>query len=137
MSTESSVAAGSAAPVILGRSQHSISRRQIDENTLKVLYRLHRHGYQAYLVGGSIRDLLLGRTPKDYDVGTDATPQQVKNLFRNGFLVGRRFRLAHIRFGRDQVVEVATFRRHPQPEELPEDPAEHAFFIQNQFGTPR
>ncbi len=137
MSSESSVAAGSAAPVILGRSQHIISRRQIDENTLKVLYRLHRHGYQAYLVGGSIRDLLLGRTPKDYDVGTDATPQQVKNLFRNGFLVGRRFRLAHIRFGRDQVVEVATFRRHPAPEELPEDPAEHAFFIQNQFGTPR
>lgn len=125
------------APAILPRSSHSISRKHIDENTLKVLYRLHRHGYQAYLVGGSVRDLQLGRTPKDFDVGTDATPQQVKKLFRNCFLVGRRFRLAHIRFGRDQVIEVATFRRHPHPDELPEDPAEHSFFVQNQFGTPR
>lgn len=125
------------APVILPRSEHGISRNQIDENTLKVLYRLHRNGFQAYLVGGSVRDLQLGRTPKDFDVGTDATPQQVKKLFRNCFLVGRRFRLAHIRFGRDQVIEVATFRRHPSPEELPEDPDEHSFFVQNQFGTPR
>jgi len=125
------------APTILPRPAHSISRNQIDENTLKVLYRLHRNGYQAYLVGGSVRDLQLGRAPKDFDVGTDATPQQVKKLFRNCFLVGRRFRLAHIRFGRDQVIEVATFRRHPHPDELPEDPAEHSFFVQNQFGTPR
>ncbi len=124
-------------PTILPRPEHSISRNQIDESTLKVLYRLHRNGYQAYLVGGSVRDLQLGRTPKDFDVGTDATPQQVKKLFRNCFLVGRRFRLAHVRFGRDQVIEVATFRRHPHPDELPEDPAEHSFFVQNQFGTPR
>jgi poly(A) polymerase len=124
-------------PTILPRSAHSLSRNQIEKNTLKVLYRLHRSGHQAYLVGGSVRDLLLDRTPKDFDVGTDATPQQVKNLFRNCFLVGRRFRLAHIRFGRDQVIEVATFRRHPTPEELPEDPDEHSLFIQNQFGTPR
>jgi len=124
-------------PTILPRSAHSLSRNQIDENTLKILYRLHRHGYLAYLVGGSVRDLLLGRTPKDFDVGTDATPQQVRKLFRNCFLVGRRFRLAHIRFGRDQVIEVATFRRHPRPDEFPEDPAEHSFFVQNQFGTPR
>ena len=122
---------------VLSRSEHKISRRRIDENTLKVLYRLHRHGYKAYLVGGSVRDLLLDRTPKDFDIGTDATPQQVKKLFRNCFLVGRRFRLAHIRFGRDQVIEVATFRRHPTPEEFPEDPDEHGFFMQNQFGTPR
>lgn len=122
---------------VLSRSEHNISRRRIDENTLKVLYRLHRHGYKAYLVGGSIRDLLLNRAPKDFDIGTDATPQQVKRLFRNCFLVGRRFRLAHIRFGRDQVIEVATFRRHPGPEEFPEDPDEHGFFMQNQFGTPR
>ena len=88
-----------AAPVILPRSEHTISRKQIDENTLKVLYRLRSHGHKAYLVGGSVRDLLLGRTPKDFDVGTDATPNQVKKLFRNCFLVGRRFRLAHIRFG--------------------------------------
>ena len=125
------------APTILPRSAHSISRNQIDENTLKVLYRLHRNGYQAYLVGGSVRDLQLGRTPKDFDVGTNATPQQVKKLFRNCFLVGRRFRLAHVRFGADQVIEVATFRRHPHPDELPDDPAEHSFFVQNQFGTPR
>ena len=124
-------------PKILPRSAHSISRSQIDENTLKVLYRLHRNGYLAYLVGGSVRDLLLGRTPKDFDIGTDATPQQVKKLFRNCFLVGRRFRLAHVRFGSDQVIEVATFRRHPHPDELPEDPDEHSFFVQNQFGTPR
>ena len=98
-------------PVILPRSEHGISRKRIDENTLKVLYRLARQGYQAYLVGGGVRDLLLGRTPKDFDVGTNATPNQVKKLFRNGFLVGRRFRLAHIRFGTTDVVEVATFRR--------------------------
>jgi len=122
---------------VLSRPEHKISRRRIDENTLKVLYRLHRHGYKAYLVGGSVRDLLLDRTPKDFDIGTDATPQQVKRLFRNCFLVGRRFRLAHIRFGRDQVIEVATFRRHPRPEELPEDPEEHGLFMQNQFGSPR
>jgi len=127
----------SAAPVILPRSAHSISRSQIDENTLKVLYRLHRNGYQAFLVGGSVRDLLLNRAPKDFDIGTDATPQQVKKLFRNCFLVGRRFRLAHVRFGRDEVIEVATFRRHPHPDEFPEDPDEHSFFVQNQFGTPR
>jgi len=125
------------APTILPRAAHGISRSQIDENTLKVLYRLHHNGYLAYLVGGSVRDLLLGRTPKDFDVGTDATPQQVKKLFRNCFLVGRRFRLAHIRFGRDQVIEVATFRRHPHPDELPDDPEEHTLFMQNQFGTPR
>ncbi len=114
-----------------------MSRKQLDQNTLKVLYRLHRNGHQAYLVGGSVRDLLLGRKPKDFDIGTDATPQQVKRLFRNCFLVGRRFRLAHVRFGRDQVIEVATFRRQPHPDEFPEDVGEHAFFVQNQFGTPR
>ncbi len=128
---------GTRLPTVLSRPNHKLSRNQIDEHTLKVLYRLHRHGYKAYLVGGSVRDLLLGRTPKDFDVGTDATPQQVKKLFRNCFLVGRRFRLAHIRFGKDVVIEVATFRRHPSPDELPEDPAEHSFFIQNQFGSPQ
>lgn len=124
-------------PAILARSEHLISRSRIDEPTLKVLYRLKHAGYKAYLVGGSVRDLLLERPPKDFDVGTDATPQQMRKLFRNCFLVGRRFRLAHVRFADDQVVEVATFRRHPAPEEYPEDLAEHAFFVQNQFGTPR
>lgn len=124
-------------PVVLRRPEHTISRRQIDENTLKVLYRLHRNGFKAYLVGGGVRDLLLNRKPKDFDVGTNATPQQVKQLFRNCFLVGRRFRLAHIRFGQNQIVEVATFRRHPTPEELQNKQVDQTFFLQNQFGTPR
>ena len=124
-------------PLVLPRAEHHISRTRIDEHTLKVLYRLNRNGYRAYLVGGGVRDLLLDQKPKDFDVGTDATPQQIKMLFRNCFLVGRRFRLAHIRFGAAHTVGVATFRRHPAPEELPEDPSEHAFFVQNQFGTPR
>ncbi|BCA80958.1 polynucleotide adenylyltransferase PcnB [Desulfuromonas sp. AOP6] len=125
-----------AEPVILPRSEHPISRKQIDENTLKVLYRLRGHGHKAYLVGGSVRDLLLGRKPKDFDIGTDATPNQVKKLFRNCFLVGRRFRLAHVRFGRDSLVEVATFRRLPREDELPENPEDHFFFAENVFGTP-
>ncbi len=123
-------------PVILKRDQHNISRKQIDPDCLKVLYRLHRNGYKAYLVGGSVRDLLLGRQPKDFDIGTDATPTQVRKLFRNCFLVGRRFRLAHIRFADNKVIEVATFRRHPTDDELPDDPDEHFHFVQNVFGTP-
>ena len=106
--------------VILPRPEHAISRKQIDADSLKVLYRLPRNGHKTYLVGGGVRDLLLGRKPKDFDVGTDATPQQVKRLFRNCFLVGRRFRLAHIRFGRDNLVEVATFRRQPQTDRTPQ-----------------
>ena len=95
--------------VILSRGEHGISRDNIDDHALKVLYRLHRAGYQACLVGGAVRDLLLGITPKDFDVATDATPEQVKQLFRNCRLIGRRFRLAHIHFGR-QIIEVATYR---------------------------
>lgn len=124
-------------PRILPRDQHCISRQQIDEDVLKVLYRLHRKGFLAYLVGGSVRDLMLGRQPKDFDVGTDASPAQIKRLFRNCFLVGRRFRLAHIRFQGNKVIEVATFRRHPHPDELPEDPDDHFHFVQNVFGSPR
>ena len=91
------------------RKKHSISRDDICGNALKVLYRLKDAGYQAYLVGGSVRDLLLGEKPKDFDVATDARPEEVKSLFRNCRLIGRRFRLAHILYGRD-VIEVATFR---------------------------
>ncbi|WP_354624670.1 polynucleotide adenylyltransferase PcnB [Psychromonas sp. MME2] len=93
------------------REQHSISRKNIDENALKVLYRLHNAGFRALLVGGGVRDLLLGLKPKDFDITTDATPEEVKALFRNCRLIGRRFRLAHILFGRE-VIEVATFRGH-------------------------
>src|SRR5690349_22605783 len=97
-------------PVVLAREAHSISRKQIDPDALKVLYRLHHSNYIAYLVGGSVRDLLLGRTPKDFDIGTSAHPYQVKRLFRNCWIIGRRFRLAHVKFG-PKVIEVATFRR--------------------------
>lgn len=121
---------------IITRDQHPVSRNQIDSDSLKVLYRLHRNGHKAYLVGGSVRDLLLGRRPKDFDIGTDATPEQVRKLFRNGFLIGRRFRLAHIRFAGNKVIEVATFRRHPREDELPENPDEHFHFVQNVFGNP-
>jgi poly(A) polymerase len=94
---------------IIPRDQHTISRRDISPNALRVLYRLREGGHHAYLVGGAVRDLLAGGHPKDFDVATDATPEQVKHLFRNCRLIGRRFRLAHVVFGRE-VIEVATFR---------------------------
>jgi poly(A) polymerase len=98
-----------AGPVIVPRSEHNISRANISPNALKVLYRLKNAGFQAFIVGGGVRDLLLGRHPKDFDVVTDADPDEIQGLFRNCRLIGRRFRLAHVRFGRD-IVEVATFR---------------------------
>ena len=98
-----------ALPVVYLRSEHSISRAQVSDNALKVLYRLKKEGYQAYLVGGCVRDLLLGREPKDFDVVTDAHPEQIRMIFRNCRLIGRRFRLAHIHFG-NEIIEVATFR---------------------------
>jgi poly(A) polymerase len=104
-------------PVIIARDAHSISRKQIDPDALKVLYRLHQSHYVAYLVGGSVRDLLLGRRPKDFDIGTSAHPYQVKKLFRNCWIIGRRFRLAHVRFG-TKTIEVATFRRPVTAEDL-------------------
>jgi poly(A) polymerase len=97
------------APRIIPREQHCISRKQISPNALRVLYRLHEAGFAAYLVGGAVRDLLLGGAPKDFDVATDATPEQVKHLFRNCRLIGRRFRLAHVVYGQE-IIEVATFR---------------------------
>lgn len=96
-------------PRIIPRSDHSISRDNIDENALKVLYRLHKAGYRALMVGGGVRDLLLNKTPKDFDIATDARPEEVKKLFSNCRLIGRRFRLAHVFFGRE-IIEVATFR---------------------------
>lgn len=117
-------------PRILPRSEHTLSRKQIDPDALKVLYRLKTGGYSAYLVGGGVRDLLLARKPKDFDVGTNAHPQQVKRLFRNCFIVGRRFRLAHVRFGRN-VVEVSTFRRQAEADE-----GDPLIRHDNTFGTP-
>jgi poly(A) polymerase len=104
-------------PVVVPRSEHAISRRDIDPDALKVLYRLHEHNYVAYLVGGSVRDLLLHRRPKDFDIGTSAHPHQVKKLFRNCWIIGRRFRLAHVKFGQ-KTIEVATFRRLVEASEL-------------------
>ena len=96
-------------PRVVPRDQHPISRSNISSNALKVLYRLKEAGYQAFLVGGAVRDLLLGMHPKDFDVATNAHPDQVKQLFRNCRLIGRRFHLAHVRFGYE-IIEVATFR---------------------------
>ncbi len=96
-------------PYICPRPEHTVSRANISKNAIKVLYRLKDAGYQAHLVGGGVRDILLGLKPKDFDIATDASPEQVKSLFKNCRLIGRRFRLAHILFGRD-VIEVATFR---------------------------
>ncbi len=96
-------------PTIIPRSEHSISRKWISPNALRVLYRLKEQGYLAYLVGGGVRDLLLGREPKDFDIATDARPHEVKKAFRNCRLIGRRFRLAHVHF-HNEIIEVATFR---------------------------
>lgn len=138
-------------PVIVERAAHSLSRSQIDPDALKVLYRLHQNSHVAYLVGGSVRDLLLGRRPKDFDVGTSAHPYQVKRLFKNCWVIGRRFRLAHVRFG-TKTIEVATFRRKVTAEELaaaeealaaeqneaPDDdrPPDRLAHRENTFGTP-
>src|SRR5205809_38009 len=133
-------------PRIVPRAEHTVSRRDVDPDALKVLYRLRQYEYVAYLVGGSVRDLLLGRRPKDFDIGTSAHPYQVKKLFRNCWIIGRRFRLAHIKFG-TKVIEVATFRRQvatgeeivqggvPAPD--PSTPeGEHLIHHDNTFGTP-
>lgn len=122
-------------PVICARPDHCISRKNIDPDALKVLYRLSGLGYEAYLVGGGVRDLLLGRNPKDFDVGTSAKPNEVRHAFRNCFLIGRRFRLAHVRFGQ-KVIETATFRANSQ---TVGDIIEHAAegpMDDNTFGTP-
>ena len=122
-------------PVIYSRKEHCISRANIDPDALKVLYRLSQLGYTAYLVGGGVRDLLMGRKPKDFDVATSATPNEVRRAFRNCFLIGRRFRLAHVRFG-EKIIETATFRQDSQTvgeiiEHAAEGPHED-----NTFGTP-
>jgi tRNA nucleotidyltransferase/poly(A) polymerase len=133
-------------PRIIPREEHPLSRKDIDPDALKVLYRLRQFDHAAYLVGGSVRDLLLGRRPKDFDIGTSAHPYQVKKLFRNCWIIGRRFRLAHVKFGQ-KVIEVATFRRQLAPgEEVVADgvPAPdpttpegaHLIHHDNTFGTP-
>src|SRR4030095_8129262 len=132
-------------PIIVERAAHSVSRSRIDPDALKVLYRLHQNDHVAYLVGGSVRDLLLGRRPKYFAIGTSAPPYQVKRLFRNCWIIGRRFRLAHVRYG-PKTIEVATFRRRLSAEELaaadepgatesPES-TDRLIHRHNTFGTP-
>jgi poly(A) polymerase len=142
-------------PRVIPRAEHPLSRRDVDPDALRVLYRLRQFNYTAYLVGGSVRDLLIGRRPKDFDIGTSAHPYQVKKLFRNCWIIGRRFRLAHVKFG-TKVIEVATFRRQvaageevvqdgvpapvhdpvPHPaDEIVLDP-DHLIHRDNTFGTP-
>ncbi|MEG1552814.1 MAG: polynucleotide adenylyltransferase PcnB [Kiritimatiellia bacterium] len=120
--------------IIVNRENHCLSRRDIDPDALKVLYRLSSLNHEAYLVGGSVRDLLLGRSPKDFDVGTDARPTEIRKIFRNCFLIGKRFRLAHIVFGK-KVIETATFRKTPDATAVAD---EHGLyqFEDNTYGTP-
>jgi poly(A) polymerase len=131
-----SLPAGQPTPetVIVPRDKHPISRKNIDPDALKVLYRLHNHGYKAYLVGGGVRDLLLGRKPKDYDVGTDADPKEIRRLFANSVIIGRRFKIVHIRFRNGKIIEVTTFRKKGEEDESrPGLPV----MRDNTFGTPR
>ncbi len=130
-------------PVIITRSGHPISRKNIDPNAVKILYRLKNRGFTAYLAGGAVRDMLLGDTPADFDIVTNATPRQVKRLFRNSRIIGRRFRLVHIFFHdrlhtTPQIFEIATFRR---PFTLEQDDAEsikeQPELANNLFGTPQ
>ena len=116
---------------IIPRSEHPISRGNIDVEVLKVLYRLHHNGYLAYLVGGSVRDLWLGKTPKDFDIATNAHPQEIRRLFRNSRVIGRRFRLVQVFFKGGKVVEVATFRSRSEFEGEGDILAPN-----NTFGTP-
>lgn len=122
-------------PRIVPRSEHSLSRKKLHDNALKVLNRLHRSGFLGFLVGGSVRDHLLERRPKDYDVATDARPPQIRRLFRNSRIIGRRFRLAHIYF-REGIIEASTFRRNPDPEAQRGDPGELLITDDNTYGSP-
>ncbi|MCD6039836.1 MAG: pcnB [Gammaproteobacteria bacterium] len=122
-------------PLIIPRAEHTISRSAISRNALKVLYRLHEAGFNAYLVGGCVRDLLLGHTPKDFDIGTNARPEEIRNLFKNCRLIGKRFRLAHILFGHD-VIEVATFRTHHENAQEGQGKSHQGMIVRdNVYGT--
>ena len=121
-------------PIIIPRANHPISRKNIDEEALKVLYRLHHHGFLAYLVGGSVRDLLLEKVPKDFDVATNAHPHEINSLFKNSRIIGRRFRLVQVFFKGRKIVEVSTFRSHSEFEETQTEGGE--ILRTDSFGTP-
>ena len=125
-------------PIVLPRSEHTLSSRDVDSDALKVMSRLQELGHTAFLVGGSVRDLLLGRRPKDFDIGTSAQPHQIKRGFRNCWIIGRRFRLAHVKFG-PKTIEVATFRRNVRADEADaaaESQADLLVQRDNAYGTP-
>ncbi len=119
--------------IIIPRNQHRISRKSISDSALKVLYRLSKSGHRACLVGGGVRDLLLDIQPKDFDIATDATPEEIRALFKNSRIIGRRFRLVHIRFGRD-IIEVATFRGHAEDSPKTELDTQGRILRDNTFG---
>jgi poly(A) polymerase len=121
-------------PIIRRRPDHPIRSREIDPDAMKIIFRLHGMGFAAYVVGGAVRDLLLGRKPKDFDIATDARPGQIKKRFGNAYVIGRRFRLVHVRFQGNKVIEVATFRRITDAVEVGETQAE---IVQvDSYGTP-
>ena len=126
-------------PEVYSRDQHNISRKNIDPDALKIMYRLIRHGYKAYLVGGGVRDLLLKKRPKDFDIATDATPRRVKALFRNSRIIGRRFKLVHVLFGRGKAIEVATFRDAGDPIGVEDGEDDNGALLRrdNVYGTER
>jgi poly(A) polymerase len=119
-------------PRIIPRPEHTLSRKNISLETLKVLYRLHHAGYKAFLVGGSVRDLLLGKRPKDFDLATDARPGEIRKLFRNSRIIGRRFRLVQVFFRGGRIIEVSTFRCRSEFDATPEE----TLARNNTFGTP-
>jgi poly(A) polymerase len=121
-------------PRIIPRPDHTLSRRDIDVEALKVLYRLHHAGYTAYLVGGGVRDLLLGKKPKDFDVVTNARPGELRKLFRNSRIIGRRFRLVQVFFKGAHIVEVSTFRCRSEFDEVPDGESTPA--KDTTYGTP-
>ncbi|MFP3870606.1 MAG: poly(A) polymerase [Syntrophobacteria bacterium] len=123
-------------PTIISRDQHTVSRKQMSQEVLKVLYRLHRTGHLAYLCGGGVRDLLLGQHVDDFDVATDAEPGRLKEVFRNCRLVGRRFRIAHIVFKGGKIIEVSTFRKKADGEEPAETGDSLLIKHDNTFGSP-
>ncbi len=127
-------------PVIIPRGKHSISRKLIDSDALKVLYRLRRFGFVSYLVGGGVRDILLGKRPKDFDIATNARPSEIRKIFRNSRTIGRRFRLVQVFFRGGKIVEVATFRRQSEFDHRDidddDDDGDDTTRAQNSFGTP-
>lgn len=134
MTTEPVPPASDRRPVIRGRPDHPIRPHEIDPDAMKIVHRLHGMGFIAYVVGGAVRDLLLRKTPKDFDIATDARPGQIKKRFHNAYVIGRRFRLVHVRFQGNKVIEVATFRRITEAVEVEDGEAE---FVQvDSYGTP-